>query len=197
MQHVHKDTNLLLYPNIQLVKGDRRLRPTPMLHPETNEPFTGISCDAFTLDSGKSTIHYITYENGLRNGREIVTNCSGFIRLQAYWKNNRLNGPRFMRYNSGLYREKSVWISHDLKSPSRLIEISIWKENGQRCPHSGVDEQGNGQKLFYHGDGRVSMIDFFTNHLHSGTLFFEEDGSFNEGWVGNYPRLLYQLELLD
>ena len=37
-----------------------------MLHPETKrEPFTGVSTEAFRFDDGSSTIHYITYQDGI------------------------------------------------------------------------------------------------------------------------------------
>ena len=93
MLPVLNDTNLLLYPNIKLLKEEGEHRPLLMLHPETKEPFTGVSTEAYRFDDGSSTIHYITYLDGMRNGQEVATDAQGFVRYRAYWKNNRLHGP--------------------------------------------------------------------------------------------------------
>jgi hypothetical protein len=45
MHPVLNDTNLLLYPNIKLLKEEGEHRPLLMLHPDTKEPFTGVSTE--------------------------------------------------------------------------------------------------------------------------------------------------------
>jgi len=197
MHPVLNETNLLLYPNIKLLKEEGEHRPLLMLHPETKEPFTGVSTEAFRFDDGGSTIHYITYLDGMRNGQEVVTDVQGFVRYRAYWKNNRLHGPKFAKHDNGVYREKSLWDSSDPERPNRLLELTIWRYNGQRCPYSGIDADGFGQKYLWPEHGNTPLlIDFYYNHIHSSTLFLKDDGRFKEGWVGNYPKIFYYLELL-
>ena len=196
MQPVLNDTNLLLYPNIKLLKEEGEHRPLLMLHPETKEPFTGVSTEAYFFDDDSSTIRYITYLDGMRNGQEVVTDVQGFICYRAYWKNNRLHGPKFSKHGNGLYSEKSLWDSSDPERPNRLLELSIWRYNGQRCPYSGIDTDGFGQKYLWPEHGNTPLlIDFYYNHVHSSTLFLKDDGRFEEAWVGNYPKRFY-LELL-
>ena len=65
---------------------------------------------------------------------EVVTDVQGFVRYLAYWKNNRLHGPKFAKHDNGMYREKSLWDSSDPERPNRLLELTIWRYNGQLPP---------------------------------------------------------------
>ena len=127
MQPVLNDTNLLLYPKIKLLKEEGEHRPLLMLHPETKEPFTGVSTEAFLFDDGSSTIRYITYLDGMRNGQEVVTDAQGFVRYRAYWKTTDCTAPNSPGTDNGLYREKSLWDSSDPERPNRLLELTIWR----------------------------------------------------------------------
>ena len=96
-----------------------------------------------------------------------------------------------------MYREKSLWDSSDSDWPNRLLELTIWRYNGKRCPYSGIDADGFGQKYLWPEHGNTPLhIDFYYNHVHSSTLFLKDDGRFDEGWIGNYPKRFYYLELL-
>ena len=78
-------------------------RPLLMLHPETKEPFTGVSTEAYFFDDDSSTIRYITYLDGMRNGQS-VTDVQGLSATVPTGK-QPLHGPKFSGWKRAVQRK--------------------------------------------------------------------------------------------
>ena len=70
---------------------------------------------------------------------------------------------------------------------SNLYEIKVWKPNGLRCPHSGMDDEGDGVRYHYNEDGSVDEISFFEKHRIRNEIYYHK-GQFSTAWAyQEYP----------
>jgi len=82
-------------------------------------------------DSGGQKLSECTYKDGKRDG------------LEARW------------YKNGEKNVESTW------KDDKLVTAVVWKPNGERCPETGVDENGNAVWVHYNDDGAEDGRDFY------------------------------------
>lgn len=163
--------------------SDRIEKPYPMIHPNTGKPFTGWAYQAFAYGNGKSTTKHMPFEHGLKDGVEIFFNERGVLLRKTHLKKNLLHGPNDSFYENGMPREKSVYEIKD-STRSRLLSMRIWKPDGRRCPHSGIDSTGTGECWEYDPlNGEPYSMIFYDRFEINAEVFFAANGEADEVWA--------------
>ena len=154
--------NLLLFPGVMLGYEEDEVGSPLEVHMETRVPFTGKKVDIFRCWRGISHFVYISLQNGKRNGLTIGFLGNGIITKKENYQNNLYHGINEQFYINGLKRECAIYVPWK-KRRSKLISIKVWQPSGVKCPHSFIDDEGNGMKYSYNETGEVNTITFFEN----------------------------------
>ena len=179
-------TSNLLCPKDLLKISTLPGKPIKMFDPNTGEPFEGTAYTTMETIWGLLSITYVQYRNGVQEGLRVSVLEDGRVRDRMEIKGSLLHGKNESFYLTGLPRSRLTFrIANSRRS--NLFEIKVWKPNGQRCPHSGMDEEGDGVRYSYDEDGSVLGISFFEKHRIRTDIYYHK-GRFDGAWAyKEYP----------
>jgi len=161
-------------------------KPIRVLDPNTGELFEGTAYSTMDTAWGLLSITYVQYRNGVQEGLRVNVLEDGRVLNRMVMKNTLLHGKNESFYLTGLPRSLLTFRIADCRK-SNLYEIKVWKPNGLRCPHSGMDDEGDGVRYHYNEDGIVDGISFFEKHRIRNEIYYHK-GRFSAAWVyQEYP----------
>jgi antitoxin component YwqK of YwqJK toxin-antitoxin module len=99
----------------------------------------------------------VTYKNGKQEGLSTGWYENGWKKWGSNWKAGERNGRTIRWYENG---QKSLEENY---KDGKLVSAVAWKRNGQKCPVTKIDEDGNGLYVWYNEDGTESFRIFFKN----------------------------------
>ena len=172
----------LLYPLHLLKYGTNKNTYDCLVHPDTKEPFTGMSYEYFVTVHGWASIKYLPLKNGRRDGVEVLMKDDGTIHRKTHWKQNQFHGPNDWYYLNGRPQEKAVYDMTPSKK-SRLLKIEVWHPNGLKCTKSWIDSCGNGERRLYQENGLLTSIVFYDHFEYRTEILCDENGKLDEVWA--------------
>ena len=90
------------------------------------------------------------YKNGKLDGLSTYWYENGQKEWEANWKDGNQHGLSTHWYENGQKEGESNW------RDGKIISAVHWKPNGEKCPVTNIDEDGNGFWLEYKDDGTES-----------------------------------------
>jgi antitoxin component YwqK of YwqJK toxin-antitoxin module len=132
----------------------------------------------------------VNYEDGKPNGLITRWYEKGQKKEEGNLKDGKYDGLRTWWYENGQKKEErnlkdrvsTDWYENGQKQRERsfkdgkLISTFVWKPNGENCPVTQIDEDGNGVVVWYNDDGKKKEKINFKNG--------KEDG-LQESWYAN------------
>ena len=70
--------------------------------------------------------------------------------MEARYKDGKEDGLQFYWYENGQKRHETNF------KDGKLISTEVWKPNGEKCPVTKIDKDGNGFLVAYNEDGTES-----------------------------------------
>ena len=91
-----------------------------------------------------------TYKEGKLDGLDTSWYENGQKQSEGNYKEGKVDGLYTSWYENGQKKEESNW------RDGKLMSAEVWKPNGEKCPVTNIDEDGNGVWLEYKEDGTES-----------------------------------------
>ena len=124
-------------------KGGRKLAYLP----NQENPFTGKVVDFHP--NGQKILEG-NYKNGKVNGLWTAWLKNGQKSREENYKDGKPDGLRTLWWKNGQKRYERNY------RDGKLISEVVWKLNGEKCPVTNIDEDGNGVVVSYNEDGTES-----------------------------------------
>ena len=111
------------------------------------------------------------FKDGKKNGLWTTWHENGQKRDEITWKEDKPNGLATQWYENGQKKKEgnnkdgkpdglyTLWYENGQKSgegtykESKLVTVVQWKFNGEKCPVTNIDEDGNGVWVLYNDGG--------------------------------------------
>ena len=187
--------NILLFPGVML-GYDEDSEGLPLeVHKGSRLPFSGKKVMAHTCWRGHTHFTYTSYKEGKRNGLKINFLCNGVITQKNYFKDNLILGLNEIFYQNGLKSERAIYELWK-KRKSKLVSLEVWKPSGNKCPHSYIDQRGNGVRYSYDEDGKIIFISFYEKFDCRAEVFPDDEGErLESAWLFTGKRLFDHNEI--
>ena len=120
------------------------------------------------------------YKDGLQHGTIIFYNHDGTERYRDNYKDGVKVGSIYYRYYSnGQKRWRETY------KDGKLMVAVAWKPNGEKCPVTKIDKDGNGVRVHYHESGqKEEEVNYKDGLRHGPMISYNHDGT--ESWRENY-----------
>ena len=178
----YKNETGLLYPFHLLRSGMNKDDRYCMVHPDTGEPFTGMSYEFFMTFHGWGSLRYLPFKHGLKDGVEILMKDDGTLQRETHWKEELFHGPNDWYYSTGRPQEKAIYEMTGTRN-CRLLKLDVWHPNGLKCNNSWIDSCGNGERRLYQENGLLTSIVFYDRFEYRTEIFCDDNGKLDEVWA--------------
>ena len=147
--------------------------------PNKDTPFTGIAI-AFHPNNRSFVQYEVYYRHGLmygpwvkwydKRGQQAMQGTHIFGRkdgLETSWHENGQKSYEANYKDGAIGRLITTWYENGQKQSERtykdgrFISAEVWKPNGEKCPVTKIDEEGNGIVVWYKEDGTKRSWDTF------------------------------------
>ena len=95
------------------------------------------------------------YKNGELHGLWTTWFETGQKEWEVNYKDGKENGLETWWYSTGQKEAESTF------KDGKLMSAEVWKPNGEKCPVTNIDEDGNGVWVEYNEDGTESTREIF------------------------------------
>ncbi len=136
--------------------------------PNTDKPFSGYAKDAYENEQIK---YLFQFKDGKLDGLYFEWYKNGQKWMEKNYKDGLLDGPLTWWYENGQkwmeanYKDgkedglETHWYENGQKKcesnwkDGKVMSAVVWKPNGQKCPVTNIDKDGNGVIVWYNDDG--------------------------------------------
>ena len=133
-------------------KLDERTKPdgSPLYYqPRKLRPYTGWSVGFH--DNGQVK-ELAQYKDGKQDGLWARFYDNGQKMVEANYKNGKREGLSIFWYNKGQKKGEESYKDGKLRS------AEVWKPNGEKCPVTKIDKDGNGVVVVYNDEGKEILF---------------------------------------
>ena len=116
--------------------------------PNEETPFTG-RAESFYENGQKG--REVSYKDGKRDGLATFWYENGQKMEEGSYKDGKEDGLMTNWYENGQKKKEANY------EKGKIMSLVVWKPNGEKCPLTYIDEDGNGNRVWYNDDGTVSF----------------------------------------
>ena len=91
--------------------------------------------------------HKECFKDNLLHGRRTEWYFKGRKKMEGNWNEGKKDGLEKWWYGNGEQKSEKIF------SDGKFMSAVQWKPNGEKCPATKIDENGNGFFVWYNEDG--------------------------------------------